>query len=131
MKAMLPRRSTVGELSGPGPLVRRTAAPPETGADQMLVAPPRLDEWMIERPSGENTGSSLKTDAGSDETRRGVPEPLASVTSISPATPPCPWTNTISLPSGDQLGARMDGVRPEGDTRSRTSEPSARAVAST
>src|SRR6266498_1933807 len=130
MNARRPRASTVGVSSGPGPLVRRVAGPPDTGSVQIFVAPPRFDAWMIPRPSGENTGSSLKIDAGSTDTRLGALLPSALTIQISPATPPVPWTNAMSRPSGDHAGLRMNGEALLAGTTSRTSAPSVRTVAS-
>jgi hypothetical protein len=44
MKAIAPSAATEGALSGPGPVVNRTGAPPAVGSDHRLVAPPRFDE---------------------------------------------------------------------------------------
>src|SRR5205814_525044 len=130
-KAMRPDASTVGVSSGPGPLVSRVAGPLGIGNAQMLVAPPRFETWMIARPSGENTGSSLKTAAGSFDTRLGAAVPSALAIQISPAMPPEPLTKAMSRPSGDHAGFRVNGEALSTARTSRVSDPSARAVAST
>src|SRR6188508_641083 len=56
MKAIEPAAAIDGELSGPGPVVRRTGLPRGSGANQILLAPPRVDEWTTPRPSGVNVG---------------------------------------------------------------------------
>src|SRR5260370_17674084 len=59
--AIVPSRATLGELSGPGPVVNWTGGLASSGCHQRFEAPPRLERGTTPRPSGEKSGKSLPT----------------------------------------------------------------------
>src|SRR5260370_12869328 len=57
--AIVPSRATLGELSGPGPVVNWTGGLASSGCHHMIAAPPRLQRSTTPRPSGANIGATL------------------------------------------------------------------------
>src|SRR5260370_16260715 len=85
--AIVPSCATLGELSGPGPVVNWTGGLASSGCHQRFQAPPRLDRWRTPRPSGVKIGESLTTPAASFSSCP-APPPPPPTPQISPFTPP-------------------------------------------
>src|SRR5258708_17277482 len=85
--AILPLRATLGEESGPVPVVNCTGGFPPSGCHQRLEAPPRVEEWITPRPFGSKTGASLTTPRTSFVRRVEAP-PWAGPIQISRLIPP-------------------------------------------
>src|SRR5260370_21051844 len=56
--AIVPSRATLGELSGPGPVVNWTGGLASSRCHQRFEASPRFDQWPTAAPSGCKSGLS-------------------------------------------------------------------------
>src|SRR5260370_23059291 len=98
--AIVPSRATLGELSGPGPVVNWTGGLASSGCHQRFEAPPRLERWTTPRPSGVKIGESLTTPAASFVSCAAAP-PRAGTVQISRFIPPRLRETARTLPSSD------------------------------
>src|SRR5260370_3047914 len=85
--AILPLRATLGEESGPGPVVNCTGGFPPSGCHQRLKAPPRVEEQITPRPFRSQTGASPTT-PGTPSGRRVATPPGAAPMQTSRLIPP-------------------------------------------
>src|SRR5712664_548387 len=126
--AIVPSRATLGELSGPGPVVNWTGGLASSGCHQRFEAPPRLDRWTTPRPSGVKIGESLPTPAASFVSCAAAP-PRAGTVQISRFIPPRLRETAKALPSSDHDRRRKKGYTSSLLNITRKSVPSAVEVA--
>src|SRR5216684_5064447 len=106
--AIVPLRATLGDESGPGPVVNCSGDFPPSGCHQRFEAPPRVERWITPRPLGSKTGESLTTPGSSFVRRVGSP-PWAGTIQISRLIPPRLRCTAKRLPSGDHDGVARKG----------------------
>src|SRR5216684_8618528 len=127
--AIVPSRATLGELSGPGPVVNWTGGLASSGCHQRFEAPPRLERWTTPRPSGVKIGESLTTPAASFVRCAAAP-PRAGTVQISRFIPPRLRETATKVPSSDHDSRPKNGYTSSLLKIMCASEPSAADVAS-